>query len=169
METEELKILLAIEPTWTISFNGLEFQTLRASDISLDSSQIRIGKWLRRIDAIEWLRPNVVRIRGHQRTRSKPDVLTLNPGERLPSAVDLRRRRRSFQSLLGKTLGEHFKTGSIQKHSFAGPYPRFIVGNRAVIAVDPDDSSHSSSSNSWERSTTMSSRPRCSPYSRMRH
>jgi len=151
VESEELKILLALEPIWTVSSNGIEFQTIRSADISLDSagSGIRIGKWNRKIVSIEWLRPNVVRIAGRARMRAKPDVFTLYPGERLPSGPDLRRRRRAFQSQLRRALSEHFKTRSNIKtmlysdrmHGIGGAYPRFLAGNRAVIAVDPDEDS----------------------------
>src|SRR5438093_11672631 len=51
VETEELKILLALEPVWTVSLNGLEFQTISSSNISLESSTIRIGKWNRKIES----------------------------------------------------------------------------------------------------------------------
>src|SRR5215471_2941583 len=110
VETEELKILLALEPTWTVSLNGLEFQTIRSSDITFNDGTVCAGKWTRKIDSVEWLRPNVVRLQGHQKFRTKADHLTFYPGERLPAAADLRRRRRSFQTQLGHALAEHFKT-----------------------------------------------------------
>ncbi len=148
METEELKFLLALEPTWTVSLNGLEFQTMASSEILIDARTIRLGKWTRRIEEISWLRPNVVRVSGSQKVRSKRDSFTLYAGEQLPSAADLRRRRRTFQAQLSKALAEHFGTRSVQRqtlssdraHSIGGAYPRFLVGNRAVIAVDPDES-----------------------------
>src|SRR5207249_3026119 len=48
----------------------------------------------------------------------------------------------------GGALAEYFRTRSVQRqtlyadraHSIGGAYPRFLVGNRAVIAVDPDES-----------------------------
>jgi len=149
VETEELKILLALEPAWTVSLNGFEFQTIHASDIAVDSTVIRLGKWTRRIDSVEWLRPNIVRIRGRQRFRSTIDSLTLYPGEHLPSPVNLRRRRRSFQSQLGPVLGQYFGTrwtGKQILHSdrirgIGGAYPRFMIGGRPVITVDPDEAS----------------------------
>jgi hypothetical protein len=149
VETDELKILLALEPQWTVSYDGREFQTLRATDISVDGQTLRLGKWVRKIELLEWLRPNVVRIRARQRLRSKPDIFTLYPGERLPSSADLRRRRRAFQSQLEKGLGRYFGTRAIRRqslytdrtHGIGGAYPRFLIGNRAVIAVDPDESS----------------------------
>ena len=147
MQTEELKILLALEPTWTVSLNGLEFQTLRAADIHIDKEDICAGKWSRKIHSVEWLRPNVVRVHGRQKFRAKPDQLVFYPGDCLPSGVDLRRRRRLFQVQLGRALVEHFKTRSVERqtlysdrsHGIGGAYPRFIVGNRAIIAVDPDE------------------------------
>ena len=148
MESEDLKILLAIEPSWTVSLNGLEFQTIRSSDIRLDEKGIHAGKWSRKIDSIEWLRPNVVRIRGRQIFRTQPDRLTFYPGDQLPPGADLRRRRRLFQVQLGRALADHFKTRTIERqslfsdrsHGIGGAYPRFLAGNRAVIAVDPDES-----------------------------
>jgi hypothetical protein len=71
VDTKELKILLALEPTWTVSLNGLEFQTIRSSDISLDEKGINLGKWSRRIDSVQWLRPNVVRIKGKDFARTR--------------------------------------------------------------------------------------------------
>ncbi len=138
-----------MEPTWTVCLNGLEFQTLHASDISIEDNDIRAGKWNRRIHSVEWLRPNMVRIHGRQKMRTKADQLVFYPGDRLPSGPDLRRRRRAFQIRLGRALAEHFKTRSIERqilysdrgHGIGGAYPRFIAGNRAVIAADPDDSS----------------------------
>ena len=147
METEELKILLALEPTWTVSRNGVEFQTMHSTEILLDKATIRIGKWKRNIDRIEWLRPNVVRIRGRQRMRTETDVFTLYPGPRLPSRVDLRRRRRTFQVQLGRALkaflpapfAQRQMMHSDRRHGIGGAYPRFLAGNHAVIAVDPDE------------------------------
>jgi hypothetical protein len=149
VETDELKILLALEPQWTVSYDGREFRTIRSTDISVDGQTLRLGKWVRKIEGLEWLRPNVVRIRARQRLRSKPDIFTLYPGERLPSSADLRRRRRAFQSQLEKGLVRYFGTRSIHRqslytdrtHGIGGAYPRFLIGNRAVIAVDPDESS----------------------------
>src|SRR5262245_37308087 len=96
VENDQLKILLSLKPCWTVSLNGLEFQTIRSSDITWHNNDVRFGNWERRIDSVEWLRPNVVRLRGHVRFRTKPDILTLYPGDRLPSGVDSRRRRRTF-------------------------------------------------------------------------
>ena len=149
MKTDELKILLALEAQWTVSYDGREFQTVRSTDISVDGETLRLGRWVRKIEGLEWLRPNVVRIRARQRLRTKHDIFTLYPGERLPSSADLRRRRRAFQSQLEKGLVRYFGTRSIQRkslysdrtHGIGGAYPRFLIGNRAVIAVDPDESS----------------------------
>jgi hypothetical protein len=148
VETDELKILLALEPTWTVALNGLEFETVACSDIVIDAGRIRLGTWERRIDEVAWLRPNIVRLRVSQRTRSMPDELVLYPGEQLPSKAGLRRRRRLFQKQLGASLAEHFKTRARQQqmlytdriHGIGGAYPRFRIGDHAVIAVDPDES-----------------------------
>jgi hypothetical protein len=148
VENEELKILLAVEPIWTVCLNGLEFQTIPSSDITLDPKGIRLGKWSRQIAGVEWLRPNVVRIRARQKFRSQLDTFTLYPGERLPTMADLRRRRRSFQSEVGGALCDFFKTRTVQRQmlysdrrfGIGGAYPRLIVGGHPVIAVDPDES-----------------------------
>src|SRR3954466_2663300 len=137
MENDQLKILLALEPTWTACLNGLEFQTIRSADISWHNKGIRFGKWERQIDSIEWLRPNVVRLRGRAKFRSKPDILTLYPGDQLPSSADLRRRRRAFQRELQPALCDYFKARTIEKEALysdrrfgiGGAYPRFIVGD----------------------------------------
>jgi hypothetical protein len=149
METEELKILLALEPTWSISLNGLEFVSLPSSEISIQDSKIQLGRHQRRILDIQWLRPNVVRLRARAKLRSREDVITFYPGDRLPSTVDLRRRRRAFQTQIGRALCEYFGVRKIERqalysdrqHGIGGAYPRFVVGKHAVIAVDPDESS----------------------------
>ncbi len=149
MRTEDLKILLALEPKWTVSLNGLEFLTTPSSGISLDESTIRFGRYSRKIIELEWLRPNIVRIRGRVKFRSQTDTITLYPGERLPSTADLRRRRRAFQVEIGRALCAYFGTRKIERqtlhsdrqHGIGGAYPRFLVGKYAVIAVDPDESS----------------------------
>src|SRR6185503_4715076 len=101
MKTEDVKILLALEPKWTVSLNGLEFLPLASSEISItdanDStggSTIRFGPYTRKITSLQWLRPNIVRIQARARFRTQTDSITLYPGERLPSIADLRRRRR---------------------------------------------------------------------------
>jgi len=149
MQTEELKILLALEPTWSISLNGLEFMALPSSEISIQDSSIQLGRHNRRILDIEWVRPNVVRVRARAKLRSKEDVITFYPGDRLPSTMDLRRRRRGFQTQIGPALCAYFGVRKIERqalysdrqHGIGGAYPRFVVGKQAVIAVDPDESS----------------------------
>ena len=149
MQTDELKILLALEPTWSISLNGLEFIALPSSEISIQDSNIQVGRHNRRILDIEWLRPNVVRIHARAKLRSKEDVITFYPGGRLPSAVDVRRRRRAFQTQIARALCVYFGVRKIERqalysdrqHGIGGAYPRFVVGDQAVIAVDPDESS----------------------------
>src|SRR3989442_6590910 len=148
MQTEELKILLALEPTWSISLNGLEFMALPSSEISIQDSSIQLGRHNRRILDIEWVRPNVVRVRARAKLRSKEDVITFYPGDRLPSTMDLRRRRRGFQTQIGPALCAYFGVRKIERqalysdrqHGIGGAYPRFVVGKQAVIAVDPDES-----------------------------
>ncbi len=90
-----------------------------------------------------------MQIRGRSKLRSSLDVITLYPGDRLPSVVDLRRRRRSFQQQLGPALCSWFGTRKVDRqtlrsdrqHGIGGAYPRFLIGRHAVIAVDPDESS----------------------------
>ena len=149
METEELKILLALEPTWTVSLNAREFLVLPCSEISVEESTIQLGRYWRKIQNLEWLRPNIVRIRGRAKFRSEADIITLYPGNRLPPVIDLRRRRRAFQAQLGKALCAYFGVRRVERqtlnsdrrHGIGGAYPRFFLGKHAVIAVDPDESS----------------------------
>jgi hypothetical protein len=148
VETGDLKILLALEPTWTVSLNGLEFLALPSSEISLEDSTIRLGRYSRKILDLQWLRPNVVRIRARLKFRSQPDVITLYPGDRLPSMADLRRRRRIFQDEIGRALSAYFGVRKFERqilysdrrHGIGGAYPRFLAGRHAAIAVDPDES-----------------------------
>ena len=149
MRTEDLKLLLALEPEWTVSLNGLEFLALPSSEISLDDSTIRFGRYSRKILDLDWLRPNIVRIRGRAKFRAQTDTITLYPGARLPGPVDLRRRRRAFQSEIGGALCAYFGVRKIERetlhsdrrHGIGGAYPRFLAGKSAVITVDPDESS----------------------------
>jgi hypothetical protein len=149
MKLEDLKILLAVEGKWTVSLNGLEFLALTASEISIQDSTIQFGKYSRNILELEWLRPNVVRLRARARARNEIDTIVFYPGDRLPATADLRRRRRTFQVEIGRALCEYFGTRKIERqtlhsdrqHGIGGAYPRFIVGKHAAIAVDPDESS----------------------------
>src|SRR5262249_510229 len=76
------------------------------------------------------------------------DRLRLYRGARLPPPVDHRRRRPAFQTEIGHALCRFFGVRSIQRqllysdrqHGISGVYPRFLIGGRAVIAVDPDES-----------------------------
>jgi hypothetical protein len=147
METADLKILLALEPKWTVSLNGLEFLAVDSSEISIEDSRISIGRYSRRITELQWLRPNVVRIRGNTKFRSQTDTITLYPGERLPPSADIRKRRRTFQVEIGRALCTYFGTRKIERetlysdrqHGIGGAYPRFIIAKRAVITVHPDE------------------------------
>ena len=148
VQTEDLKILLALEPKWTVSLNGIEFFALSSSEISIADSTIRFGQYHRKISQLEWLRPNIVRIRGRSRFRTQFDTITLYPGDRLPSAADLRKRRRAFQIEIGRALCVYFGVRNVarqtlhsdRQHGIGGAYPRFIVGKYAVITVAPDES-----------------------------
>ena len=149
MKLDDLKILLALEGKWTVSVNGLEYLALSASDISIEDSTLRFGKYSRKIIDLEWLRSDVVRIRTRAKTRTQIDTVTFYPGERLPSGAGIRKRRRRFQVEIGRALAAHFGTRKIERqtlysdrrHGIGGAYPRFVVGTHAVIAVDPEESS----------------------------
>src|SRR6266446_6495733 len=149
MKSEDLKILLALEGKWTVSLNGREFLALSASEISVEESTIRFGKYSRRILDLDWLRPNVFRMRARARAGRQVDTVIFYPGDQLPSTADLRRRRRAFQIEIGRILCEYFGTRKIQRqtlysdrrHGIGGAYPRFLVGRHAIIAASPDESS----------------------------
>jgi hypothetical protein len=149
VQVEELRILLALEPVWSVSVNGNEFFCLPSSQISIQDSRIRFGSHSGKILSVQWLRPTCVRIRTGAKFRSRVDVVTLFPGERLPSIVDLRRRRRTFQQQITPALCAWFKTRKIERqtlysdrqHGIGGAYPRFLVGGCAAIAVDADETS----------------------------
>jgi hypothetical protein len=149
VETDELKILFAVEPKWMASINGLEFLQLESREMSVDGTTIRLGRYERKIKEVRWLRPNVVRILASARMRTQCDTIMLYPGERLPAGIDLRRKRRTFQVEIGKALCAYFQVRNIQRQTLypdrrngiGGAYPRFLVGRHAVIAVDPDEAS----------------------------
>jgi hypothetical protein len=150
MQTEELRILLALEPSWTVSIGGREFLPLHASEITIEDSVIRFGKYARKILDIDWLRPNVARIQARSRFRTSPEVLTFYAGERLPSILEIQRRRRGFQREIARAIADYFKSRSVvrqtlhsdKRHGIGGAYPRFVLGaaSPTVIAVDPDES-----------------------------
>src|SRR5437773_4666165 len=149
MKLDELKILLALEGKWTVSVNGLEYLALSASDISIEDSTLRFGKYSRKIIDLEWLRSDVVRIRTRAKARTQMDTVTFYPGERLPSGAGIRKRRRRFQVEIGRALCAHFGTRKIERqalysdrqHGIGGAYPRFVAGEHAAIAVDPEEAS----------------------------
>ena len=133
---EDLKILLALEPVWTVSINGSEFIPASTSDIEVHESTLRFRRQNRKILNIDWLRPNVPRIRTHA------DVLTFYPGNVLPDKVESRRRRRGFQTQIAPAIARFFGTRAAIKQSpgKSGTYPQFILGNHAVISVDAEES-----------------------------
>ena len=143
----EFRTLLAVEPSWTISINGKEFIHVRSSEIELNESTLRFRQFVRTVEEVEAIRGNAVSVRAHARRRRQVDALVFYPGEKLPSAADLRRRRTSFQRALAPVLSEYFRARvtrqmlySDKQHGVGGAYPRFLVGtSHAVIAVDPDD------------------------------
>src|SRR5437667_11499865 len=92
MKFDDLKILLALEGKWTVSVNGLEYLALSASDISIEDSTLRFGKYSRKIIELEWLRSDVDRIRTRAKTRRQIDTVTIYPGEPSPPGTDIRKR-----------------------------------------------------------------------------
>ena len=149
MQIEDLRILLALEPSWTICVNGTDFIHLSSSQIDLQGALLRFGRFKRTITEAEILRPNTLRLRARSRLRSKTDVVLFYAGERLPSGTEIRRRRAAFQSALIPAVSKHFRARvtrrtlhSDKQHGIGGAYPRLIVGSaHALIAVDPDESS----------------------------
>jgi len=148
VQVADFRILLALESSWTISINGKEFVHLPSSDIELKDSDLRFKRLRRKIIRVDALNAAAVRVRTQSRLRRGMDVLTFYPGEKLPSATELRRRRLAFQRSLLPAVSRHFGTRAIRQllhsdkqHGVGGAYPRFLVGSRhAVIAVDPDES-----------------------------
>ena len=84
VKTEEFRILLALEPSWSISINGREFLHLRSSEIELEGEFIRFGRMHRRIVDLEFPRLDTVRVRVRSRLRSQTDRLVFYAGEKLP-------------------------------------------------------------------------------------
>jgi hypothetical protein len=144
----ELKLLFALEPSWTVSINGKEFLQLRSEEIEIGNSRLRFGRFTRRIIEVHYLRTNVVRMRVRSRLRSQIETVTFYAGKMLPSAADLQRRRRTFQRQLAPVLEKHSGTRitaqilhSDKQHGIGGAYPRFLMGKTlAAIAVDEDES-----------------------------
>jgi hypothetical protein len=149
VEIDKLKILFAVEPKWLVSLNGLEFLQLESREISVARTTIRFGRYERKIKEVHWVRPNVVRIVANARARTQSDTIIFYGGDRYPSGMDLRRRRRTFQIEIGKALCAYFNVRNVQRqtlyadrrYGIGGAYPRFLVGRHAVIAVDPDETS----------------------------
>ena len=147
VQVNEFRILLALDPSWTISINGKEFIRVASSEIEFNDSYLRFKKFRRKIVEVDALNIAAIRVRAQARLRSRMDVLTFYSGEKLPSAAELRRRRLAFQRSVLPALSKHFGTRVIRKilysdkrHGVGGAYPRFLVGSKhAVIAVDPDE------------------------------
>jgi hypothetical protein len=136
-----------LETSWTISINGKEFVHVLSSAIELKDSTLRFDKLVRKIVEIDSMKAGAVRVKARARLRREADVLVFYPGEKLPSATELRRRRTAFQRSLVPALAKHFSSRvtkqmlySDKQHGVGGAYPRFLIGtSHAVIAVDPDD------------------------------
>jgi hypothetical protein len=147
VNVSELKLLLALEPSWTASVNGKEFLHLRSSEIEIEGARLRFGRFSRNILSAQYIRANAVHVRVRSRLRSQTETITFYAGEILPSAAELQRRRRLFQRQLAPAITGHFgervvsqTLHSDNQHGIGGAYPRFLVGKaHAVIAVDPDE------------------------------
>jgi len=149
VQIEDFRILLALEPSWSISINGREFLHLPSSEIQMNRGLLRLGRLTRNIVRIESLRPDIVRVHARARFRSQIDRLVFYAGDKLPAGAELRRRRTAFQRALLPAVAEYFGKRitrqilhSDKKHGVGGAYPRLLVGTgHAVIAVDPDEAS----------------------------
>jgi hypothetical protein len=147
VQIEEFRILLALEPSWTISINGREFLHVRSSEIAIEGARLRFGRFSRTILEVESLRPTSVRVRARARLRSRADVLSFYAGEALPSPVALRQRRTAFLRALVPAVSRYFgkpvtreTLHSDKQRGIGGAYPRLLAGtSQAVIAVDPDE------------------------------
>src|SRR5688572_17523170 len=147
VQIEEFRIVLALEPSWTISINGREFLHVRSSEITIEGERLRFERFSRTILELEALRGTVVRVRTRTRMRSRTDTLLFYAGEQLPSAAGLRRRRTAFQRSLVPAVERYFGTRvtrqtlhSDKRHGIGGAYPRLLAEpGKAVIAVDPDE------------------------------
>jgi hypothetical protein len=148
LKIAELKILFALEPSWTVSINGKEFHHLRSNEIDIEDPRLRFGRFTRKIIEAHCLRTNVIRVRARSKLRSEIDVLTFYAGEILPSAAELQKRRRNFQRLLAPAIEKYYGKRvsrqllhSDKQHGIGGAYPRFLAGRaQAIIAVDADES-----------------------------
>jgi hypothetical protein len=149
VNTDEFRLLLSLEPAWTVSVNGSEFLAQRTEEIDVQGEMLRVGKLTRKILDLRWLRPDVVRVQARSRMRRVTDTLIFYPGGTLPPDAATRKRRRTFQSELATALARQFRSGraarqtlhSDKQHGIGGAYPRFALGPRRVIAVSPDESS----------------------------
>jgi hypothetical protein len=146
VQVEEFRILLALEPSWTISINGQEFLHVRSSEIAIEGSRLRFDRFTRTILDIEFLRPASVRVHARAKLR-RPEVLLFYAGDALPSPAALRQRRAAFQRSLVPAVFRHFgqrvtrqTLHSDKQHGIGGAYPRLLAGtSHALIAVDPDE------------------------------
>lgn len=142
-------MLLTLEPAWTVCIDRREFLYLRSTEVALEGSVLRVGRIVRRVIEVDYLRQNTFRVRARSRGRAGAVTLLFYAGERLPSGAELRKRRMAFQRLLVPAVSKYFGAAvrrltlhSDKQHGIGGAYPRMLVGSaHAVVAVDPDDSS----------------------------
>ncbi|HEX4997915.1 MAG TPA: hypothetical protein VFY29_06805 [Terriglobia bacterium] len=148
MNTDELKTLLAMEPTWTVSVGGQEAEIFVSEDVEISGRSIRLRRIRHVIESITWLRHNVVRVRVRRPYRSQTDVLTFYPGAQRATGLEARRHRRAFQKHAAVALARYFGASVVALPPASGrpvgvsaAYPRFRAGSRAAIAVHPDEPS----------------------------
>jgi hypothetical protein len=120
VQVEAFRFLLALETSWTISINGKDFVHVPSTAIGVNDSTLRFDRYVRTIVEIDEMRSGAVRVRARARLRRQADVLVFFPGEKLPSAVELRRRRTVFQRSLLPALSRHFGQASRTADSLFG-------------------------------------------------
>ena len=77
VETEDLKLLLSLQPVWTIESSADGFQTCLASDMEVRDQTLRYGKSVRTIVDFRWLTPNVARLTVRPRYRSQTETIKI--------------------------------------------------------------------------------------------
>ena len=148
MQLDDLALLLALQPDWTLSINRDQFIDLRAEEIQLEGDTLRCHRVSRKVLGVQWLRPDIVRIRARSRMRSQPDDLLFVPAGQFAFGIEARRRRKQFQKAITPALQEYFGRkidrhilNSDKQHGIGGAYPRFLSGGAAAIAVDAEEPS----------------------------
>src|SRR5262249_38383918 len=134
VQTEDFRILLALEPSWTISINGKEFLHVRSTDVEVQGAVLRFGRYSRTIVEIASLALTTIRVRARSRFRRDIDVLVFYSGERLPSGAELRRRRSVFRQALVPAISQHFGQ-RITRHTLHSDKRRGIGGGHLPVLL----------------------------------